>query len=354
MKKTFRPYLVVLSMTFVLTGCINPTPVTPPEPSEDATLLSIAVSGQTTEYKVGETFTFDGICTASYSDGGAKVVTPTNVTNISTSTVGNKTVVVSYTEKTVTAETRYTVSVVKDGGGDEGDYYASAQGLTGTQLLSALRAINKNRRTKTVGYGSMGTSASGMFKYTDYDPTSVQYDSKGQPYGTRIVSFYSGNTMTSFNREHVWPNTHGGNLVEADIHMPRPTIPSENGSRGHSFFIEGMKDNEDGWDPAMESFGVESYRGDSARIIFYCMVASDQLTLTDDGSRSHYTKNKEMGVISDMLSWNLRYPVDPREERRNEGAQYLQGNRNPFIDHPEYACKIWGNTNATTKRICGM
>ena len=236
------------------------------------------------------------------------------------------------------------------------EYYKTiTDDMTGDVLLDALRELNKNKRTSTVGYSAMGTSPSGQFKYTDYDPDSVQYDSNGQPYGTRCVSFYSGNTMISWNREHVWPNTHGGNLVEADIHMPRPTIPSENGSRGHSFFIEGMKSNKnEGWDPAMESFGKESYRGDAARIIFYCMIATDQLTLTDDGSRSSMTKNKEMGVISDMLSWNLRYEVLQREQNRNSGAQYLQGNRNPFIDHPEYACRIWGLTNSKTRQICGM
>lgn len=236
------------------------------------------------------------------------------------------------------------------------EYYASIDDeLMGEELLNALRALNAQKRTSTVGYSAMGTSPSGQYKYTDYDPDTVKYDANGQPYGTACISFYSGHTMISWNREHVWPNTHGGNLVEADIHMPRPTIPSENGSRGHSFFIEGMKSNKnEGWDPAMESFGEETYRGDSARIIFYCMIATNQLTLTDDGSRSANTKNKEMGVISDMLSWNLRYEVLQREQNRNAGAQYLQGNRNPFIDHPEYACRIWGTTNDKTRQICGM
>lgn len=234
------------------------------------------------------------------------------------------------------------------------DYYASiTDDLMGDDLLSALRKLNNQKKTSEVGYGSMGTSASGQFKYTDYDPDTVQYDSKGQPYGTTIISFYSGNKMTSFNREHVWPNTHGGNKVENDIHMPRPTIPSENGSRGHSFYIEGMKTkNNTGWDPAMEDFGKEDYRGDSARIIFYCMIANSSLVLVDDPSLSANTKNNQMGVISDMLSWNLRYPVLDREQRRNSGAEYLQGNRNPFIDHPEYACRIWSGFNSKTQQIC--
>lgn len=50
--------------------------------------------------------------------------------------------------------------------------------------------------------------------------------------------------------------------------------------------------------------------------------------------------------------WNLEYDVTTYENNRNNGAQYLQGNRNPFIDHPEYACKIWGDFNTTTQGIC--
>ena len=238
-----------------------------------------------------------------------------------------------------------------------GDYYDSiSDSLSGNQLLSALRTLNKTNRTTLVGFKNMGTSASAKFKFTDYDvsdPSTLKTNADGQVYGTKIVSFYSGNKTVVYNKEHVWPNTHGGHYVEDDIHMVRPTITEENSARGHSFYVEGMNStNNGGWDPAMESFGEESYRGDAARIIFYCMIATDQLTLVDDKSRSSYTNNTEMGVISDMLSWNLRYPVLKREQRRNSGAAYLQGNRNPFIDHPEYACKIFGNTNSKTKSIC--
>jgi endonuclease I len=239
--------------------------------------------------------------------------------------------------------------------GDGDTYYNGiSDSLTGDDLLSALRALNKNKRKSTVGYSSMGTSPSGQFKYTDYDTSTVKYDSNGQPYGEKIISFYSGNSTTSFNREHVWPNSHGGNAVEADIHMPRPTIASENGSRGNSFYVEGKCSSTSGWDPAMESFGDETYRGDSARIIFYCMVAESKYTLLEADSHSTSNSNKDymMGKLSDMIKWNINYPVMDREQRRNEGAEYLQGNRNPFIDHPEYACKIWGDANDKTRALC--
>ena len=178
--------------------------------------------------------------------------------------------------------------------GDGATYYSGiSDSLTGDSLLSALHSLNSSKRKATVGYSAMGTSPSGQFKYTDYDTSTIQYDSNGQPYGTQIISFYSGNSTSSFNREHVWPNSHGGNAVEADIHMPRPTIASENGSRGNSFYVEGKCSSTAGWDPAMESFGKESYRGDSARIIFYCMIANTNFSLLEADSHTTSNSNKD-------------------------------------------------------------
>ena len=80
-----------------------------------ATLVSIAVSGQTTTYNVGDSFSFDGTCTATYDDESTKTVTPTSVSSPDMSTAGKKTVTVTYTEGDVTVTTEYdiTVNVVK-------------------------------------------------------------------------------------------------------------------------------------------------------------------------------------------------------------------------------------------------
>ena len=224
--------------------------------------------------------------------------------------------------------------------GDGATYYNDIGDKTGTALLSALQDLNSDKLQSRVGYSSMPS------KFTQTDPGT----SSGQ-----VTSFYSGRSAVysgNMNREHVWPasRTVGGrnnDPLEDDIHMTRPTLTSENSSRGNSFFtVSGSG----GWDPA--TFNNESYRGDSARIIFYCIVADSRLTLVDKATDS--TSNHTMGKLSDLLRWNLQYSVANREMTRNEQAEKLQGNRNPFIDHPEYACKIWGNTNATTKSICGM
>ena len=80
-------------------------------PPTEATLVSIAVSGQTTTFNVGDTFTFDGTVTATYSDGSTKTVTPTNVTTPDMTTAGTKTVTVTYTEGDASAVFTYDITV---------------------------------------------------------------------------------------------------------------------------------------------------------------------------------------------------------------------------------------------------
>ncbi len=253
--------------------------------------------------------------------------------------------------------------------GDGATYYNSIDdSKSGNALLTDLRSLNLSKRKSTVGYSSMGTSPSGQYKYTDYDPNYVKYDSNGQPYGTQISSFYTFTSATSWNREHVWPNSHGGGskgdagspYPDADIHMPRPTVPAENSSRGNSFFVEGMNHSSNGWDPYTAGYSAES-RGEAARITFYCTLVNSKLILapnnttpsgTDTVTGQSFGSGHTMGNLETLIKWNINYPVSDREKNRNEGAEYLQGNRNPFIDHPEYACKIWGNVNNTIKSMC--
>ncbi|MFA5235421.1 MAG: Ig-like domain-containing protein [Bacilli bacterium] len=226
-----------------------------------------------------------------------------------------------------------------------GTYYDGINdSLTETSLLSALRSLNSTKRTRTVGYDNMDD----YYEETDGDPSNQN----------NLIAFYSGTSAYfngsfssgNFNREHVWPNSRGGSVVEGDIHMTRPTLVAENSSRGNSFYVEGMTSSTSGWDPGAESWGLDKYRGIAARIVFYAVVASSTLSLVD--TTNDATSNKTMGKLSTLLDWNLRYGIDATENQRNEAAQGIQGNRNPFIDHPEYACKIWGSYNANTQSVC--
>ena len=237
-------------------------------------------------------------------------------------------------------------------------YYASINdSMTGNDLKNALYSIiHPGKATST--YDAIWNN---YLLYSD-----VSHPERSTKDGYRasddIMAFYRGTVgkRSDMNKEHVWPNSRGGNEIEGDPHMVRPTLVSDNSSRGNSFYVEGKATEHDGWDPAADGM-TESYRGDCARIILYCAVQEkDKLTLIDEESDA--TSNKTMGKLSDLLKWNLRYPVDEREVRRNEilnGRISSYGktfnlNRNPFIDHPEYACRIWGTYNTNTKAICGM
>ena len=235
-----------------------------------------------------------------------------------------------------------------------GDYYASiTDSMNGEELKTALYNIIHPKKCQT--------------NY-DYVWNYLWYSDVGHPetpYGKSlddILAYYRGTiaSKTDMNKEHVWPKSRGGALIEGDPHMVRPTLTSDNSDRGNSFYVEGMNSDTNGWDPKAAGMN-EDYRGDCARIIFYCAVQEmNTLTLVDKDTDS--ASNKTMGKLSDLLKWNLQYAVQQSEKNRNDilsGKMQSYGwtfdfNRNPFIDHPEYACRIWGSTNSTTRQICGM
>jgi hypothetical protein len=44
-----------------------------------------------------------------------------------------------------------------------------------------------------------------------------------------------------------------------------------------------------------------------------------------------------------LLVWAQQDPVSQKEIDRNNAVFAIQDNRNPFIDHPEYANAVWGS-----------
>ena len=128
-----------------------------------------------------------------------------------------------------------------------------------------------------------------------------------------------------------------------DLHNLRASTPSVNSSKSDRFFSEGtgIEDitPDGGYYPGDEQIG------DVARIIFYMAVMYDFLDFTDDDlldETDHYTMDgARMGKKSVLLEWHKLDPVDDFERARNDRIQAIQGNRNPFIDKPEYAHLIW-------------
>ena len=271
--------------------------------------------------------------------------------------IGGLTFAVQSSNNVKSAEAYYTPSThyeVSDTASELASYYSSiSDSDSGTSLLSKLQSLNSSKRKRTMGYSTIGTDTSGAVIYTDYDLNSTAKDSNGQTYGTKVASFYTKTAATSWNREHMWPNSHGGNNVEADILHTRPTISSENSSRGNSFYVEGKNNSSSGWDPYTAGY-AEWCRGECARVILYCVVAYPSFTLSDADSHSTSNSNKDnmMGNMNTLIKWHFNYLPNVYEKNRNDGAEYLQGNRNPFVDHPEYVARIWSNFNSTVSSLC--
>lgn len=231
-----------------------------------------------------------------------------------------------------------------------GSYYNSVSGQTGSTLLTSLHNLMDNTHNNYVSYSSLDSH----FYSSDKS-------------GSKVKCFYSGQSTNSYNKEHVWPQSLSGSSTTqlygedhggSDIHHIRPTISDYNSKRGNAMFgpIYGDKTSigkisytGGGYDYYTNNVfePADSIKGDVARIIMYVyMHYSSQIGGTQ---RSYYGEmhiNWVMGTSPTdsfklLRKWSAEDPVSEEEKTRNEYAFSVQGNRNPFIDHPSYADAIW-------------
>ena len=243
-----------------------------------------------------------------------------------------------------------------------GSYYDNLNtDLEGSAFRAELAELITDTHTKYTSYSGLANA----FKVADADP-----DNNGNVIwfytGTSVPFSGFGGSVGATNREHVWPKD-GGDAFPAesgpgsDAHHLRPTETQLNSTRGSKNFDEVaqtsaniVKENGSssygnsayGADALCYSSGsffypAKGYRGATARILFYMQTRwgdHDQYNLEFvDGAGS----SKTIGKISTLLKWHLEEPPTEEEIRRNEAVFGLQGNRNPFIDHPEYAAQIY-------------
>ncbi len=238
------------------------------------------------------------------------------------------------------------------------DYAKIASGevsVSGNDLKTALNSLMQTTLTNLVSYSSLPT----YWAYSDAE------DGKA---GT--IYFYSDVSNKEYsatlNREHVWPKSHGSfyeNNGGTDLHHLRPAVDYVNSFRGNCAM--GEIDNSTA---ETTKFGgrVVGYRknglfeplsnvkGDVARIYLYVYlcwnqpnlffdVASDKLPALENTSSSNKNDGyKVMDSIETLLKWNYEDPVDTWEMEQNDIIELVQGNRNVFIDYPEYAWLIFG------------
>ena len=222
-------------------------------------------------------------------------------------------------------------------------YYETANGLQGEALKAELHEIIDDHQQ--LSYSQVWDA----LKMTDEDPNNPN----------NVLLLYSGESRSKllnggnvgdWNREHTWAKSHGdfGTAIGAgtDIHHLRPTDVQVNGLRGNLDFdyggstvsgCDGCLRTPASWEPPND------VKGDVARMLFYMAVRYESGDAVDlelneqlnNGSAPYH------GKLSVLLQWHAQDPVSNWEQRRNEKIEAIQGNRNPFIDHPEWAESIW-------------
>lgn len=258
--------------------------------------------------------------------------------------VGTHLIGVTATDGKKSVTTQFSVTVI-DSEAPTSDYYTSAYGKEGQELKSALHEIIDDH--KILSY----STAWEALRETDEDPSN----------SNNVILFYSaksisktsnGGNVGNWNREHVWAKSHGdfgtSNGPGTDIHNLRPTDVQVNSSRGSLDFdnggtavngCNGCKRDSDSFEPP------DHVKGDVARILFYMATRYEKGDRVDLelNEKVNNGKNPYHGKLSVLLQWHKQDPVSDFEKKRNEVIYKWQGNRNPFIDHPEWVEMIWGN-----------
>ncbi len=226
------------------------------------------------------------------------------------------------------------------------DYYSSiSSNLTGNDLKQALHNLIKGHRA----YSYASETADNIMKEADQDPNNPD----------NLIEIYTGDSEDYISsREHVWAKSHGdfgtARPTGSDLHNLKPCQKNVNSTRGSKDFDLGGSEvssapgnytDSDSWEPRDE------VKGDVARILFYMAVRYEgdednepDLELVNGVNTKDNTisrKYGEMGNLEVLLQWNIQDPVDEFEMHRNNVIYSYQHNRNPFIDHPEWANKIW-------------
>ena len=139
------------------------------EPSvvSDVVLSSIDVSGQKTEFTVGDTFEFGGVVTATYSDGSTKDVTASaEITAPDLSSAGTKNVTVSYTEKEVTKTKVYQVTVTDGSSTEDKVIIIDGSKLTSTTTTAVTEQTFENV-TIVLSDGAKFQTSNGEHKFAE-------------------------------------------------------------------------------------------------------------------------------------------------------------------------------------------
>ncbi|PKG64369.1 MULTISPECIES: endonuclease [Pseudoalteromonas] len=262
-----------------------------------------------------------------------------------------------------------------DGGGTNPTptgYYVTAQGLSGYALKTELYNIIKDHNAQ--GYSAIWNfyDSSARDTYFENDNSILDmYSEKpngSDSYNYAAVSDQCGNYSGEggcYNREHSFPKSWFGGTIEpmnSDVHHIYATDGYVNSKRSNFPFGEVASasftsTNGSKLGSAASSLNysgtvfepIDEFKGDFARAYFYMatryenVIGTWQTKTTSSNAVLNGSSNKvfESWVVAMLLNWHNSDPVSQMELDRNQAAFEFQGNRNPYIDHPEFVEMIW-------------
>ena len=246
-------------------------------------------------------------------------------------------------------------------------YYDPAAGLTGEALQTALYNIIDSHTVVSYTPGVWNA-----FYTTDDRPGGKVWDMYSDipggtpPYEYSLGTDQCGNASQEgdcYSREHSFPkswfddtspmNTDLFHIYPVDqyVNLMRsnypfgevdvPTWTSLNGSRRGPCVAQGYTGTV--FEPRDE------YKGDFARTYFYMATRYRNLiagweNLDPLGSvvlAGNSYPAYDSWYLDLLLAWHAGDPVSQKELDRNDAIYAIQGNRNPYIDHPEFATSVW-------------
>ncbi|HEQ3585644.1 endonuclease [Vibrio harveyi] len=255
-----------------------------------------------------------------------------------------------------------------------GEYYKAAEGKTGFALKTALFNIINNHTGR--GYSAIWTLVkdADLDNYYEKDGTILDMYSE-KPLGNDAVSFTKVTDQCGqykaegdcYNREHSFPKSWFGGKVEpmnSDGHHLFATDGYVNAKRSNWPFGEVgsstyVSNNGSKLGSASASLGysgtvfepIDEFKGDFARAYFYMATRYENVignweknsSSSDAVLNGTSTTVFEPWMLNMLKRWHKNDPVSAKEINRNQQVFDFQGNRNPYIDHPEFVEMVWGN-----------
>lgn len=259
-------------------------------------------------------------------------------------------------------------------------YYQDVdKSLFGVALKDALTAKITTTHTNTLEYTSSGPDVWDATRATDENPENTNevvlfygweagndQDITNDSYRNKNLQDNGSGEDFVWNREHIFPKSLANPILNTDdpgpstdAHHLRAADRGRNSARNNRKYGRGTgnsnystTDFHEGLDGPNTAawYPGDQWKGDAARMIMYMYVRYGSICLpTAVGVGSPEFTEDEM--IDLFLQWNVEDPVSTIEIARNtyheNTSNYAaQGNRNPFVDNPYLATRIWGGNSA--------